>query len=465
VAGAAPIRVLVLAATGLAVVAPVATAATVSVVDVSTFGGTPGQYALFYSAGPGEVNRLTASESFPARAWIVRDTGATVIPGPNCAALGGAVACFVPASATGVPPLINATIDLGDGDDHAQIAGSRYSMAEVEAGPGDDALLVTTGWVNANMGPGDDRARGIGDDLLGGGLRRGGLSVFGGTGADTIDAGRHADVDALYFDEPRGVRVTPDGRANDGTPGEHDNVARGVRRVSGSNHDDVLDARGARGRVGLDGSSGDDLLFASPAGGGLEGQQGDDVLRGGPGPDSLGGADGDDRLFGGAGDDVLGGDAGRNVLTGGRGHDTYFVYSDTLDVIHAGDGARDSVDCMQQLPRRLQVDRRDRLTQCAFPVTVEGTPALDRRGRVHITLACPRLAPGGCRVALRLIDTSPAPLANARISIPAGGTARRAIKLSHTPRNLLLTAIAVNHRARPPASQRTTAEGFQLASP
>jgi hypothetical protein len=217
--------------------------------------------------------------------------------------------------------------------------------------------------------------------------------------------------------------------------------------------------------VTLDGSFGDDRLFAASAGSGLEGQQGDDVLRGGPGPDGLSGADGDDVLLGGAGDDVLDGNAGRNVLTGGRGHDSYYVFSDTLDVIHAQDGARDSVDCTQQLPRRLEVDRRDRLSQCAFPVSVFGTPILDRRGRLHIALACPRLAPGGCRAALRLIDTSPTPLATARLFVPAGGTASRAIHLSHMPRNLLLTAIVVNHRARPPSSQRTTAEGFQLAPP
>jgi RTX calcium-binding nonapeptide repeat (4 copies) len=458
-------RIAVLAVTALAAIATSATAATVSVVDLSTLGGAPGQYSLVYSAAPGEANRLTAREAFPARAWMVSDAGATVIPGPNCAAQGRAVACFVPASATGRPPLFSVRIDLGDGDDRAQVAGSRYTMAEVDAGPGDDELLATTGWVTAEMGPGDDRARGIGDDLLGGGLRRGGLTVTGGAGADVIEAGHHADVDALYFDKARGVRVTLDGRANDGTPGEHDNVARSVRGVNGGSHDDVLDARKARATVTLDGSFGDDRLLAAPAGGFLEGQQGDDVLRGGPGRDSMGGADGDDRLFGGAGDDILSGGQGRNVVTGGRGHDTYYVGSDTTDVIHARDGARDSVDCTQHLPRRLAVDRRDRLTECAFPVTVEGTPTLDRGGRLHITLACPSLAPGGCRVALRLIDTSPRPLAHARVSIPAAGTASRAVHLSHAPRNLLLTAIVVNHRARPPSSQRTTAEGFQLAPP
>jgi RTX calcium-binding nonapeptide repeat (4 copies) len=458
-------RIAVVAATLLAALAAPATAATVSVVDVSTFGGPPGQYSLVYSAAPGEANRLIAREAFPARAWIVSDAGATVIPGPNCAAQGGAVACAVPASATGRPALFSVRIDLGDGDDRAQIAGSRYTMADVDAGPGDDALLATTGWVTAEMGPGDDRARGLGDDLLGGGLRRGGLTVTGGPGADVIEAGHHADVDALYFDKARGVKVTLDGRGNDGTPGEHDNVARGVRRVSGGSHDDVLDARKAHVTVTLDGSFGDDRLLAAPAGGGLEGQQGDDVLRGGPGRDLMSGADGDDRLFGGAGDDVLSGDRGRNVVTGGRGHDSYYVESDTLDVIHAGGGGQDRVDCTQNLPRRLAVDRRDRLTECAFPVTVEGTPTLDRGGRLHIALACPRLAPGGCRAALRLIDTSPTPLATARLFVPAGRTASRAIHLSHTPRDLLLTAIVVNHRARPPSSQRTTAEGFQLAPP
>jgi Ca2+-binding RTX toxin-like protein len=298
---------------------------------------------------------------------------------------------------------------------------------------------------------------------MGGGLRRGGLAASGGPGVDVIDAAPGADVDALYFDATRGVRVSTDGHANDGMPGERDDVGRRVRTISAGARDDVLDARRARGPVTMYGWAGNDRLYASPGGGGLQGGPGDDVLRGGPGRDRLGGEDGDDRLFGGGGDDVLSGDAGRNVATGGSAHDSYFISSDARDVIHAGDSDRDRVDCTM-LPRLLEVDPGDRLTGCAFPVAVVDTPRLDRRRRLHLVFACPRLAPGGCRVTVRLIDTSPHPLADARFSIAAGRRVSRAIHLDHAPRNGLLTAILVNHRARPPASRRTTVASFQLGA-
>jgi hypothetical protein len=114
------------------------------------------------------------------------------------------------------------------------------------------------------------------------------------------------------------------------------------------------------------------------------------------------------------------------------------------------------------LPRRLEVDSADRLNGCAFPVTVVDTPSLDRGRRLHLTLACPPLAPGGCHGTVRLIDTSPHPLADARFTIAPGARVRRAIHLGHSPRNLLFTAIVVNHRARPPASSRATVASFQL---
>lgn len=456
--------VLAIGACAPAVVVPAASAADVSVDEVQVVGAESGRFVLTYRAAPGEGNRLTARETAPGRAWSFRDAGAPVVAGPNCVAGGdGVVTCTAPAPLPpmGPPPLNTVAIVLGDGDDSVLISGSRYGGTEVDAGGGDDALVVSAGWVQASMGPGDDRARGEGDDLMRGGLRRGGLSASGGPGADVIEAARRADVSAGYFGGAEGVRVSTDGHANDGAPGEGDDVGRGVRTISVGARDDVVDARHARGPVTIYGGSGDDRLYASPAGGGLQGGPGDDVLRGGPGLDRLGGEDGDDRLFGGGGDDVLSGDTGRNVATGGSGRDSYFISSEARDVIHARDGDRDRIDCTE-LPRRLGVDPGDRLTGCAFPVAVVDTPRLDRRRRLHLVFACPRLAPGGCRVAVRLIDTSPHPLADARFSIAAGRRVSRAIHLDHAPRNGLLTAIVVNHRARPPASRRTTVASFQL---
>jgi hypothetical protein len=438
------VRISVAVLACAAVFAPCARAATVSLVDAGE--AAPGRFAVSYRAGAGEANRLTARETVPGRAWSFGDAGAPVVPGPNCAAgAGGAVTCTAPAPTQdpGPPPLNTVVIDLGDRDDRARISGSRYGGTEVDAGLGDDDLLVTAGWVRALMGPGDDRARGAGDDLMGGGLRRGGLSVSGGEGADTISSAGRADVSALYFGAPAGVRVRFDDRPNDGVPGEDDNVRSGVRTLYGSAHADLLDAGGVRHAVTI------------------YGEAGDDVVRGGLGRDGLGGDGGDDRLFGAAGDDALSGGAGRNVVAGGRGHDRYFVDSDARDVIRARGGGADDVFC-EKLPRVLEADARDRLTRCAFPIEVLEPPRLDRRRRLHLALACPALAPGGCRATLRLIDTRPAPLAETRVKIGAGRHTRLSIRLGHRPRNLLLTAIFANHRARPPDSVRTTVAAFAL---
>jgi hypothetical protein len=59
-----------------------------------------------------------------------------------------------------------------------------------------------------------------------------------------------------YYDKVVGVRVTLDGRANDGTPGEGDDIGRGVLSVWGTDAGDVLDARGATGIADVYGNAG-----------------------------------------------------------------------------------------------------------------------------------------------------------------------------------------------------------------
>jgi hypothetical protein len=400
----------------LAWAAPGASAATVSTVGV-----------VKYAAAPGEANRLEVSGA-PGGALAFRDAGATIAPGPGCAeASPGAVTC----TASGIAAV---EIDLGDGD---------------------DVLAIHAGNVTATLGPGDDRATADG----------GGLLVHGGPGADVFAARRDVRVEVAYLDHVVGVRVTLDGRADDGAPGEGDDVGPDVRAVTGSAHRDVLDARRARGIVALSGGPGADRLYAAPAGGGLEGGFGDDVLRGGPGRDLIGGEEGDDVLSGGGGDDSLSGDPGRNVATGGTGHDRFWLGSLSSDVIHARDGARDTVTC-PWLPRRLEVDAADRLTECAVPPAVAlDAPRLLAGGRLPLALSCPRSAPGGCRGRVRLTDTHPHPLARVRFAVAAGRRARLTVRLDHSPRHGMLIAVVVARRARPPASSRTTVTSLWFAPP
>ena len=103
--------------------------------------------------------------------------------------------------------------------------------------------------------------------------------------ADVFNGGAGTDI-ADYSDRAPAVTVSIDGTANDGEPGERDNVKTDVENVTG-------------------GSGNDALLGGAPA----------NVLSGGPGHDSLDGEAGNDVLDGGDGDDILAGGAGTDIVT------------------------------------------------------------------------------------------------------------------------------------------------------
>jgi hypothetical protein len=201
--------------------------------------------------------------------------------------------------------------------------GTFYSLGDrrdrIRFGPG------TGGRVNG--GAGNDRIvsdergleviAGTGDDVVLGGSETDTLD--GQSGADVLD-GRGGDADiAMYFARSRGVRVTLDGRANDGAPGEHDLVktewvygGSGRDRLVGSDGGVVLNGFGGddelvggRARDVLDGNIGDDVLYGAGGDDAVLGDVGDDELHGGRGPDELQGSNGSDELWGGPGDDRI----------------------------------------------------------------------------------------------------------------------------------------------------------------
>jgi hypothetical protein len=384
-----------------------------------------------YVAAPGEANRLAVDAVAVPGVTTFRDAGAPIQAGAGCAARAdGSVDCT---NDNGYSPL--ADVDLGDGDDVVTVHGG--------------------GGVRALLGTGADRASA---DL-------GRLEVEGGAGPDVVSGAAAADVEVDYYDHVVAVRVSLDGRANDGAPGEGDDIGRAVRAVWGTNHGDVLDARGASGLVALYGNAGDDRLYASPAGSALYGATGADVLHGGPGRDTLAGESGDDVLSGGGGADALEGGFGGNVVTGGPGRDRIDVRGNGHDHIRARDGARDDIGC-DALPSRLEVDRTDRLSMCAFPVSAQAdAPGLLAHRRLRLLLICPRPAPGGCRGVVRLTDTSPRPLARVRFAIAAGARAHMTVRLDHRPRGGVVTAVVYAHRARPPSATRVTVTTLRLSPP
>jgi Ca2+-binding RTX toxin-like protein len=245
-----------------------------------------GAAGLEYSALAGEANR--ALFVWENDGVIVSDPGAALVLGCMPRTL-TEVRCAAPGAAPAGPTAI-ANMYLGDGDDTGEIrnAPARPTLSVLlDGGPGNDTLSTNRGTVVGGPGndaltgellqggPGDDRLAGTDTDNV----------LDGGPGADLLKGMGGIDR-TTYADRTGGVHVTIDGRADDGAPGEGDDVET----------EDV------------NGGAGPDLLL------------GDD------GPNRLTGLCGDDRLTGGGGNDVLEGDAGSDTIDGRAGDD--IIYAD-----------------------------------------------------------------------------------------------------------------------------------------
>ncbi|WP_405060183.1 calcium-binding protein [Kribbella sp. NBC_01505] len=147
---------------------------------------------------------------------------------------------------------------------------------------GNDVLVGTAGPNRIDGGSGNDKLLSLeGDDI-----------VIGGGGADFMSGGPGIDS-AQYRERYTPLKISLDDIANDGIPGENDNVRTDVENLIGGVAADVL--VGSDSPNDLDGSSGNDQI---------EGLAADDVLRGGPGDDLLLGDTGFDVALGGAGIDT-----------------------------------------------------------------------------------------------------------------------------------------------------------------
>ena len=255
---------------------------------------------------------------------------------------------------------------------NATFTASAVKSVAVNAGGGDD--VVNTSAVNKptvlNGGTGNDRlTSGPAADALNGG--DGNDVLDGGTGADFLSGGAGQDT-ATYASRTAGVTVSLDNVANDGAPGEKDDVRSDVENLTGGSGDDTFtgdkDSNTLIGNGGNDklfGGDGADVLDGGTGADQLYGQNGDDFLDGGTGTDYLSGGGGTadtvayatrtkavtvsldgvandgeagendfvnsdvEGIIGGAGNDTLTGNAGANVIFGGAGN----------DVIYGGDGA------------------------------------------------------------------------------------------------------------------------------
>lgn len=156
----------------------------------------------------------------------------------------------------------------------------------------DDVLTGTPGKDTIYGRGGNDVLIGLDDDD----------ELDGGPGADLFGGGPGRDAVSYAGSAP--VVVTLDGQANDGAPGEGDNVRLDIEDVYGSAGADKLTGD-ARENI-LDGDAGDDQITGGPGSDGLFGGEGDDQI------DSRDGST--DRVECGSGNDVAFVDARDTVV-------------------------------------------------------------------------------------------------------------------------------------------------------
>lgn len=171
-----------------------------------------------------------------------------------------------------------------------------------------------------------------------------GCSLYAADAPQLVDGGAGFDVVSDYDQpgnatQPR-LAISFDGVANDGRPGENDNLSN-VEKLEAS-------VSGA-----FAGGPGDDEFFIR-----FNLDQGESTVTGAAGNDKLRGHDHVETIDGGPGNDVIEGGLNNDTITGGPGRDAIFGDStaDTCnfvscriafgnDVIDARDGEQDTIDC------------------------------------------------------------------------------------------------------------------------
>lgn len=358
-----------------------ASAQAASGVNVTSSGGS---LRVTAQQQAGKAHRIDVS--LVNATFTVTDTGDVLLAGVGCTAV---TANTVTCTAAGVDEIVISGAELDD-----KIVSSapfdttvfgQNGNDEITTGVGNDRLDGGNGNDTLTGGAGFDVLLGRNDNdvLLG---AEGRDTLDGGFGADAMSGGADLDI-ADYSSRIAGVTADPDNVADDGEPGEGDNLRGDIEEILGGRGDDVLtgtdDATVQNRLVGNDGNdtltglAGIDKLFAGNGKDFLSGGDGNDDLDGGLGPDVVFGGAGRDELFntirterltidlddvaddgatgegdnvhsdiedlhGGSGPDLLIGSAANNTLIGGTGDDTLLGLAGADNLF--GEGGNDTLD-------------------------------------------------------------------------------------------------------------------------
>lgn len=251
---------------------------------------------IAFTAGPGEKNSITVTLQTvgPDKGKIlVGDYNPmTIAPGSNCQLAPNKTDiayCQAPTTAT-----VRAT--LADGDD--RYGSDLQGPSIVDGGDGNDNLHGGDSDDQLSGGPGDDSFFPDIHDPLKPESNNGRDVVSGGDGNDSVS----------YISHAAPLNVSLNDVADDGIPGEGDNVGSDVEKVSGTDAGPNT-LTGSAAKNWLSGGEQADVIIGGDGDDFLPHSGGDDRMEGGPGADSVEGGAGNDRLDGGPGvDQVIGGD-------------------------------------------------------------------------------------------------------------------------------------------------------------
>jgi Ca2+-binding RTX toxin-like protein len=324
---------------------------------------TDGAGTYTYVGAPGEVNHMSIQAMEDGGILFYANEGVNVTSAPTgCADAYDAgdwseVVCANPKAIL---------VQAGDGDENITLSSDLPVPITVDGGPGSDWIRGADSNDTFFGGAGNDHLEGYkGNDTLDGGDGDDELSGYGGAdhlaggagndtlhpddyeepSADVVDGGPGIDtIESDYSsrfresDLPQDLSFTFAGGADDGRPGEGDDI-RNVERLKlsesarfvGTEGPDYVKVAQATNVGELTGNGGDDDL---------NGADGAEKLDGGPGNDHLDGGFGDDTIIGGPGQDKISGD-----LAGGDCGPLWCKYPYGNDTIYAQDGEVDSILC------------------------------------------------------------------------------------------------------------------------